>query len=343
MLEYKNIKSLKGIFKILKILNLFTKLLHFFPAELSHSIALLGIKLITSLGFTIKQLRIGKEIQILNYKFTNSLGLAAGLDKNGDYIDSFAALGFGFLEIGTVTPRPQYGNQKPRLYRDKVSKAIINRMGFNNKGVDHLVKKLSKRKSDIPIGVSIGKNFDTPNNLAEKDYLYCLEKVFELADYIAINISSPNTQDLRKFEIQDELTSLLESLKKRQLELSKEFGYTPLFLKISPDNDQKGIEEICEALLSFSIDGLICTNTTIGHRHFSGSGGLSGTPLMGPSTKTLKIARNILGDQFPIIASGGVMSKKDYLNKINTGADLVQIYTGLIYEGPQLIDDILNK
>ena len=274
--------------------------------------------------------------------FKNTLGTAAGLDKNGDYVDSLAALGFGFLEIGTVTPRPQYGNEKPRLYRDKPSKAIINRMGFNNKGVDYQVKKLKKRKSVIPIGVSIGKNLNTPNNLAVKDYLYCLDKVFEVADYVVINISSPNTQDLRKFETKKELNNLIKSIKERQSELAKQYKYKPLLLKISPDNDKKGIEEICEILLKFSIDGLICTNTTINHKHISGSGGLSGQPLMESSTETLRMARKFLGKEFPIIASGGVMSKGDYQIKIDAGADLVQIYTGFIYEGPKLIDDILN-
>ena len=300
------------------------------------------MKIITSTGFKIKY-GDDNSIRKFDYDFDNPLGVAAGLDKNGDYIDSLASLGFGFVEIGTVTPRPQYGNQKPRLYRDKQSKAIINRMGFNNKGVDYLVKKLIKRKSEIPVGVSIGKNFDTPNNLAQNDYLSCLEKVFDLADYIAVNVSSPNTQDLRKLEIKDELTNLLKSLKDRQLELSKEFGYRPLILKISPDNDEKGLEDIFEVLLSSSIDGLICTNTSINHTHVSGSGGLSGKPLMDPSTEILRIARKSLGDGFPIIASGGVMSKEDYQQKIDAGADLVQIYTGFIYEGPKLIDDILNK
>tara|TARA_Y100000748_G_C15480172_1_gene482444 strand:+ start:871 stop:1758 length:888 start_codon:yes stop_codon:yes gene_type:complete len=295
------------------------------------------------MGFRINEPVNKKELQILDCTFKNSLGIAAGLDKNGDFIDSLAALGIGFLEIGTVTPKPQTGNQKPRLYRDKASKAIINRMGFNNKGVNHLVKKLKKRKSDIPIGASIGKNFDTPNNLAVKDYLYCLDQVFEFADYIVINISSPNTKDLRSFEIKKELEDLIKPIKERQVELSKEFKYKPLLLKISPDNDEKAIEDICRTLLRFSIDGLICTNTTIDHNHVSGSGGLSGKPLMQTSTEILKKARKSLGNEFPIIASGGVMSKEDYLKKIDAGADLVQIYTGFIYEGPKLIDDILNK
>ena len=282
-------------------------------------------------------------MELLDCHFQNPLGIAAGLDKNGDYIDSLASIGFGFLEIGTVTPKPQYGNKKPRLFRDKPSKAIINRMGFNNKGINHLVKQLKKRKSAIPIGVSIGKNFDTPNNLAVNDYLYCLDKVFEFADYIAINISSPNTEGLRSFEVKQELVSLIKPLKERQLELTKQYGYKPLILKISPDNDKEGLENICETILRFSIDGLICTNTTINHNHFSGSGGLSGEPLKVPSTETLRKARKYLGDRFPLIASGGVMSKEDYQEKIKAGANLVQIYTGFIYEGPQLIDDILNN
>tara|TARA_Y100001970_G_scaffold282127_1_gene394340 strand:- start:569 stop:1489 length:921 start_codon:yes stop_codon:yes gene_type:complete len=306
-------------------------------------LALTGLKLFTSLGFRVNKSEDHDGLRILDCHFKNTLGLAAGLDKNGDHIDSLSNLGFSFLEIGTVTPKPQYGNKKPRLYRDKSAKAIINRMGFNNKGVDHLVKKLKKRKSNIPIGVSIGKNFDTPNNLAINDYLYCLDKVYAYAEYIAINISSPNTKDLRKFEIQSELENLLNSLKERQIELTKEHGYKPLLLKISPDNSDKAIKDICETLLRFSVDGLICTNTTVDHNHKSGSGGLSGKPLMEPSTETLKIARKFLGDEFPIIASGGVMSKEDYLKKIKAGANLVQIYTGFIYEGPKLIDDILNK
>ncbi len=310
---------------------------------MSHALAKFGIRAVTSLGFKVKQSNDYKDLTLFDCQFNNSLGLAAGLDKNGDYIDDFAALGFGFLEIGTVTPKPQYGNKKPRLFRDKPSKAIINRMGFNNKGVDHLVKKLKKRKSDIPIGVSIGKNADTPNHLAQADYLYCLERVFEYADYIAINISSPNTKDLREFEIKKELTNLIKPIKERQLQLAGEYKYKPLLLKISPDNNEKSIEDICEILLRFSIDGLICTNTTVNHDHISGSGGLSGKPLMTSSTETLKIAKKLLGDEFPIIASGGVMSKEDYQKKIDEGAALVQIYTGFIYEGPKLIDDILNK
>ncbi len=280
---------------------------------------------------------------LLSLKLKNSLGLAAGLDKDGDYIDSLSSVGFGFLEIGTVTPEPQPGNDKPRLFRIKSSKALINRMGFNNKGVDHLLSKLKTRKTKVPIGVSIGKNSKTPNEIAYKDYIFCLDKIYKYADYIAINVSSPNTIGLRNLQVEKELENLIKPLKERQLELTKIYGYRPLFLKISPDNNKKTIEGICKILLRFSIDGLICANTTINHNYIAGSGGLSGKPLMRPSTETLRIARKFLGDGFPIIASGGVMSKEDYLKKIDAGADLVQIYTGFIYEGPKLINDILCK
>tara|TARA_B100000959_G_C14900003_1_gene590496 strand:- start:339 stop:1283 length:945 start_codon:yes stop_codon:yes gene_type:complete len=313
------------------------------PEEFSHSLALMGIKLITSLGFKIGQATYGKNKDLSGFTVKNSLGLAAGLDKNGDYIDNFAKLGFGFLEIGTVTPRPQPGNKKPRLFRLKNSKAIVNRMGFNNKGVDYLIKKLQQRKSDVPLGISIGKNFDTPNDLAYKDYLFCLERVYEFSDYVAVNISSPNTRNLRELEAEKELNSLISKLKSRQIELTKVFGYRPLFVKISPDNDKRTLELICRTLIDNSVDGLICSNTTIKHDYYSGKGGLSGKPLMDSSTEALKLSRKFLGKDFPIIACGGVMSYEDYDKKIESGADLVQIYTGFIYQGPQLINDIINK
>jgi len=326
---------------MLLLLNKLTKILHFIPPEISHHLALYGLKILYLCGFKID---LPQEINSLSdIDFNNKLGIAAGLDKNGDFIDCLASLGVGFIELGTVTPLSQDGNKKPRLFRIRASKALVNKMGFNNKGVDHLVSKLKKRKTKIPLGVSIGKNFDTPNELAHKDYISCLEKIYEYTDYVAINISSPNTKDLRDLEQESKLENLIKPVKDRQLELTKGYGYKPLFLKISPDNDEKEIEDICRTLLKFSIDGLICSNTTVNHNHISGSGGLSGKPLLQPSTETLRIARKFLGDEFPIIASGGVMSKDDYIKKIDAGADLVQIYTGFIYEGPKLIHDILNK
>ena len=329
--------------KILNLLTLLTKFLHNLPTELSHNLALKSLKILSFIGFRIKKKGNLDERNFLNFKVPNKLGLAAGLDKNGDYIDSLSSLGFGFLEIGTVTPKPQPGNLKPRLFRIKSEKALINKMGFNNKGVDHLVFNLKKKKTKIPIGVSIGKNFDTPNESAHEDYIFCLDRAYEYADYFAINISSPNTKGLRDLETKQEIGSLLLTIKKRQIYLADNYGYKPLLLKISPDNNEESLKSICEAIKRNSIDGLICSNTTTDHNHISGLGGLSGEPLMGPSTETLRIARKFLGDQFPIIASGGVMSKEDYLQKIYAGADLVQIYTGFIYEGPKLILDILNK
>jgi len=306
-------------------------------------LALKSLKILSLLGFSIEKKGSLDERRILNFKVANNLGLAAGLDKNGDYIDSLSSLGFGFLEIGTVTPKPQPGNFKPRLFRIKSAKALINKMGFNNKGVDHLVSNLKRRKTKIPIGVSIGKNFDTPNQLAHEDYIFCLDRTYEYADYFAINISSPNTKGLRDLEAREELGSLLAIIKKRQIYLADNYGYKPLFLKISPDNNKESLKGICEAVKDNSIDGLICSNTTTDHNYLSGSGGLSGKPLMEASTKALSLSRSFLGDNFPIIASGGVMSGRDYAEKLECGADLVQIYTGFIYYGPQLIDDILNN
>ena len=305
--------------------------------------ALKSLKILALLGFSLEKKGNLDGKLILNFKVPNNLGLAAGLDKNGDYIDSLSSLGFGFLEIGTVTPKPQPGNLKPRLFRIKSEKALINKMGFNNKGVDHLVSNLKKSKTTTPIGISIGKNFDTPNELAHKDYIFCLDRTYEYADYFAINISSPNTKGLRDLETEQELGSLLLTIKKRQIYLANKHGYKPLFLKISPDNNEESLKSICEAIKDNSIDGLICSNTTTDHNYLSGSGGLSGKPLMKLSTKALSLSRKFLGDDFPIIASGGVMSAEDYYEKIESGADLVQIYTGFIYHGPQLIDDILNK
>ena len=247
------------------------------------------------------------------------------------------------MELGTVTPKPQLGNPRPRLFRDRTSRALINKMGFNNKGVDHLIINLKNRKTNIPIGVSIGKNFDTPNELAYQDYLSCLDKIYEFADYVAINISSPNTKGLRKLEAKKELHYLLSKIKQRQVDLSEDHGYVPLFLKISPDNSQDSLREICEVLKELAIDGLICSNTTTNHNFISRKGGLSGKPLMELSTQMLKLSREFLGEDIPIMASGGVMSSRDYKEKLESGANLVQIYTGFIYEGPRLIKDILKK
>ncbi len=332
----------------MNLLSIITKLFHFLPEEVSHHLALGGLKSLHKLG--LLNILLGKRIEnkeILKNPndvrtYECKLGIAAGLDKDGEYIDCLSALGVGFIEIGTVTPKKQFGNAKPRLFRNKKDKSLLNRLGFNNKGVEALVDNLKKRKSNIPIGVSIGKNFDTPNEQAFQDYLFCMEKVYKYANYIAINISSPNTKELRNLTNKEFLKELLLKIKEKQYLLSKSFDYVPVFIKISPDESQKELEEICKYILEYRIDGIITSNTTIEHNDKRGSGGLSGSPLKNKATENLKIVKNIVGNRIPIIASGGVMSASDYQEKIDAGADLVQVYTGFIFEGPKLIQDILK-
>ena len=331
------------------LLSLITKLFHFLPGELSHTLALSGLKTVHRLG--LLSILLGKRTEnnevykspndIRTYK--NRLGIAAGLDKDGEYIDCLSALGVGFIEIGTVTPKCQYGNARPRLFRNRKDKSLLNRLGFNNKGVESLVENLKKRTSNIPIGVSIGKNFDTPNEQAYEDYLFCMEKVYEYSNYIAINISSPNTKELRNLSSKEFLNDLLLKIKEKQNLLSKSFDYVPIFIKISPDENKKAIEEICKSIIDCKIDGIITSNTTINHNDKNGYGGLSGLPLREKATEKLVLIKSIVGNRIPIIASGGVMSVSDYQDKINEGADLVQIYTGFIFEGPKLIQDILKR
>ena len=332
----------------MRIISFFTKLLHYVPSELAHNIALFGLKTLHITGvlrFIIdndSKNKIDKSIKLGNLSFKNGVGIAAGLDKNGDYIDCLAALGVGFIELGTVTPKPQSGNSKPRIFRNIKERSILNRLGFNNKGVDYLVENLKNKKSDIVVGSSIGKNFDTPNSLAHLDYIICLEKVYEHSDYIAVNISSPNTKDLRQLSDVEYFNKLISELRNKQIELSKIHGYKQMFIKISPDEELHKLEMICNKILEKKIDGLICSNTTVQHNEPNGPGGLSGSPLKEKSTIILKLVNERLGDKLAIIASGGVMSASDYFEKIDSGADLVQIYTGFIYEGPKLIQDILS-
>jgi len=336
----------------MKILSFFTKILHFLPTEISHKLALEALKaahLTGLLGLLVpissKDKIVSKTNEDNNFLDTldNKLGLAAGLDKDGEYIDCLASLGIGFIELGTVTPKPQKGNPKPRLFRQRESLALVNRMGFNNKGVDRLVEMVKKSKSGIPIGISIGKNYDTPNEKAYEDYLICLEKVYKYADYVAINISSPNTKNLRDLSSKENLEFLLEVIKNKQVEMSLHFGYKPIYLKISPDESDEGVFMICKSAIDKSIDGIICSNTSIKHDNLNGYGGLSGKPLSELSTALLKKIRGYVGKDFLLIASGGVMTKEDYFNKLDAGADLVQIYTGFIFEGPKLISDIVNS
>lgn len=334
---------------MLYLLSFFTKIFHFLPGEMSHYLALKSLKVLYSLGLLAILMRtnlISKNDSFANALFKplnckNKLGIAAGLDKDGEYIDCLSALGVGFIEVGTVTPKKQQGNPRPRLFRNKKDQSLLNRLGFNNNGVEALVKNLKNRKSKIPIGVSIGKNFDTPNSQAFKDYLFCMEKVYAYSNYIAINISSPNTSDLRELSGDEFLEDLLSKIKLKQIELSKSLQYVPIFLKISPDETREDLKKICHAIIKNEIDGIICSNTTTNHKNKNGYGGLSGRPLKDISTRKLLIVKEFVGTKIPVIASGGVMSVSDFNEKIQAGADFVQIYTGFIFEGPRLIHDIL--
>jgi dihydroorotate dehydrogenase len=284
---------------------------------------------------------------IMGLNFPNPVGLAAGMDKNGEYIDSLAALGFGFIEVGTVTPRPQPGNPLPRLFRLPKAQALINRMGFNNKGVDELVKNVKKTHFSGILGINIGKNFDTPLEKAADDYLICLHKVYAVADYVTVNISSPNTPGLRQLQQEDELARLLKTLKQAQQQLTKEHNkYVPLVVKIAPDLSEVELTSIANKLLEYNIDGVIATNTTLSRigvekfPHANEKGGLSGAPLLAPTTKIVQYLNVTLQNKIPIIAAGGVMSAANAVEKFTAGASLVQIYTGLIYKGPTLVKEI---
>ena len=319
--------------------------------ELAHIVTLKLLKLAhkTGLSALSKARSDNKPVTVMGLDFKNPVGLAAGMDKNGDYIDPLAALGFGSIEIGTVTPRPQPGNPKPRLFRLPEHEAIINRMGFNNLGIDHLIQQVEQSSYTGVLGINIGKNFDTPIKNATDDYLIGLRKSYVLASYITLNISSPNTKNLRQLQQGDEIKNLLSTLKEEQLKLQKTHDkYTPLVVKIAPDLDENEIIHIARLLMEFNIDGVIATNTTIsreavqGHIHANEVGGLSGAPVKEQSTHVVAGLASELNGEIPIIAAGGILTGKDAQDKLDAGASLVQIYSGLIYRGPQLIEDILQ-
>jgi len=286
----------------------------------------------------------------MGLNFPNPVGLAAGMDKDGEYIECLATLGFGFIEVGTVTPRPQAGNPYPRLFRLPKNQAIINRMGFNNKGVDNLVTNIKKVNFEGILGVNIGKNADTPLENAVDDYLVCLHKVYLHADYVAINLSSPNTPELRKLQHGDELEKLLSALKQAQQQLTDQHGkYVPIVVKIAPDMTMSELDKMADILLSYDVDGVVGTNTTTSRQGLKNvdyadeTGGLSGAPLSDSATDIIKHLYIKLQDKIPIIAVGGVMSALDAQEKRLAGASLVQIYTGLIYRGPSLVKETINS
>ncbi|WP_211924163.1 quinone-dependent dihydroorotate dehydrogenase [Coxiella endosymbiont of Amblyomma nuttalli] len=281
--------------------------------------------------------------------FPNPVGLAAGLDKNGDYIDSLLGLGFGFIEVGTVTPKFQSGNPKPRLFRLLEAQALINRLGFNNLGVDHLVRQLKKHKVKGIIGANIGKNLTTPLEKAGEDYRCCLEKVYPYVDYVTINISSPNTPGLLELQNERYLVNLLNDLKEEQRRLEKYHQKrVPLLLKISPDVTTSEIKTIALLALEYCIEGIVATNTTTSHKNIEGlpysdeTGGISGRPLFSMTLKIVTQLHNLLGDKIPIIAVGGINSGEDASTLLAAGARLVALYTGLIYEGPELVQSVIG-
>ncbi len=316
--------------------------------ERAHEVTLSMLDKAHKLGLMHQKVET-KPVTCMGIQFPNPVGLAAGLDKNGAHIDALAALGFGFIEIGTITPRPQAGNPQPRLFRIPEAKAIINRMGFNNEGVDQLVENVKASKFKGILGINIGKNADTPVEDAVSDYLICLEKVYNYASYITVNISSPNTKNLRSLQSGDALTELLQTLKDRQLELSQQYNhYVPLVLKVAPDLTTEDIQFIANQLLSFKIDGLIVTNTTLGREgvenlaHGDEAGGLSGAPVFVKSTECLRQFSKILKGKIPLIGVGGILSGEEAVAKQLAGASLVQVYSGLIYTGPKLVKDCVS-
>ncbi|MBS1169632.1 MAG: dihydroorotate dehydrogenase [Burkholderiaceae bacterium] len=319
--------------------------------ENAHSLTMASLKVASSLGLTgILPKPPADPRTVMGLTFPNPVGLAAGLDKNGDCVDGVASMGFGFVEVGTVTPRPQPGNPKPRMFRLTSAQALINRMGFNNHGVDELVANVQKsrfyREKRGILGLNIGKNADTPIERAADDYLICLNKVYPFADYVAVNISSPNTKNLRQLQGASEIDSLLGQLKEAQLRLADEHKrYVPIAIKIAPDIDDEQIKAIAEALLKNKMDGVIATNTTITRDAVAGlpnaeqAGGLSGAPVTDMSNRVIRALKAELGGALPIIGVGGIMNGDDAKAKIAAGADLIQLYTGLIYRGPALVKE----
>jgi len=322
-----------------------------FDAEAIHELTIKGFKATgaSPLNLLYKQTIANKPVEVMGINFPNPVGLAAGLDKNGECIKAFEALGFGFVEVGTVTPRPQPGNDKPRIFRLPEANAIINRMGFNNKGVDYLVDQVIKAKYRGVLGINIGKNKDTPDESAKDDYIHCMRKVYDYATYIAVNISSPNTPGLRSLQYGNALNELLSALKTEQTALAEQYGkYVPVAVKIAPDLNAEEIKSIAECLIANNIDGVIATNTTlardkVSHLPFGNEqGGLSGAPVKEKSTEVIQLLAKALDNKLPIIGVGGIASGADAQEKFSAGAKLVQVYTGFIYQGPELIKEIVQ-
>lgn len=325
-------------------------LLFALDAETAHHVTLDSLSRLHRLGLLRPRAAPpGCAREIMGLRFPSPVGLAAGLDKNARYIDALSNLGFGFIEVGTVTPRPQPGNPRPRLFRIERAEAVINRMGFNNDGVDRLVENVRRARFHGVLGINIGKNFDTPLARAADDYVECLRKVYRHASYVTVNISSPNTAGLRELQKSDALEHLLEAIMSARTRLADEHGRrVPVAVKIAPDIDEAQVGAMARLLQRHGVDAVIATNTTIARDgvaalpHGSETGGLSGAPLAGRARNTLHALSRALKRDIPIIAVGGIMSGNDASDRIASGASLVQLYTGLIYRGPALVRECID-
>lgn len=330
-------------------------LLFLMSPEFVHHLVVKGVKITFKIPFIQKTFeyfyvpKSSKPIDFLGLTFSHPVGLAAGFDKDASFYNQFAAFGFSFIEIGTVTPKPQPGNEKPRSFRLKKDKAVINRMGFNNLGVDEAVEQLKKRKTNIIIGGNIGKNTSTPNEKAIFDYEYCFQKLYDYVDYFVVNVSCPNISDLKELQDQDKLEAILNRLVSIRKEQST---WKPILLKISPDLNNQQLDEAIEVYKKTGIDGMVATNTTITRNNLKtdassvdaiGNGGLSGGPLTKSSTESIKYIHNKSNGSIPIIGVGGIFTAEDAKEKLEAGAKLVQVYTGFIYEGPGIIKKIVRR
>jgi dihydroorotate dehydrogenase len=321
-------------------------------AETAHRATLYALGVAQRSGFSqwIAKPPADLPAKVFGITFPNPVGLAAGLDKNAEHLDALDALGFGFIEVGTVTPKPQPGNDRPRLFRLPRHEAIINRMGFNNTGVDALVRNVRQSSYHGVLGINIGKNKDTPNEKAVSDYLLCLTRVYEHASYVTVNISSPNTQGLRDLQEEATLRRFISVLREAQERLGSQHGRRkPMLLKIAPDLGEAELDAIAEVLLHTGIDGVICSNTTIDHAavaddpHGNEAGGLSGKPLFDRSTAVLSGMHRRLQGRIPLVGVGGILDGSDAAEKMEMGASLVQLYSGLIYRGPPLVAECVNE
>jgi len=346
--DYKDSHDGNKVAGVISLYQFVRPILFLLEPEIAHWVALAGLELTHNFG--IRGVLEGQSTTVMGLRFPNPVGLAAGFDKNGRHIDSLIGLGFGFIEIGTITPRAQAGNPRPRLFRIPEAQALINRMGFNNDGVDMVIRNLARINCDNVVGISIGKNTTTPIEKAADDYLAGLRRVYKYASYVALNISSPGTKHLRRLQEPEYLSHLLHLLKSEQSKLTDEHDrYVPLVVKIAPDFESSELRKISEILLNHEIDGIIATNTTLSRDGVNGQpsageeGGLSGIPLREKALDILMEINKYVEGRVPLIASGGIMDADDAQARIDAGASLVQVYTGLVYRGPRLIKDIVTR